>query len=42
MGIAEPVIGVPHSEDEAAQNRRVELRILKVSPEEVTAKDFDN
>jgi ABC-type nitrate/sulfonate/bicarbonate transport system substrate-binding protein len=42
VGIEEPVIPVPKNPDEAAKNRRVEFRILKVSPEKLSAKDFDN
>jgi outer membrane protein OmpA-like peptidoglycan-associated protein len=40
VGIAEPVIGKPKNEDDAARNRRVEFRILKVSPEVVKKSDY--
>ena len=40
VGIAEPIIGKPKSEEDASKNRRVEFRILKVSPEVVKKKDF--
>lgn len=41
VGIAEPVIAKPKNAEEAAKNRRVEFRILKVSPELIKSKDFD-
>jgi ABC-type nitrate/sulfonate/bicarbonate transport system substrate-binding protein len=41
VGIAEPVIGKPRNADQAALNRRVEFRIIKIAPERLTKKDFD-
>jgi hypothetical protein len=41
VGIAEPIIAVPRTPELAAKNRRVEFRILKVSPERLSKKDFD-
>lgn len=42
MGVRDPFIAVPHNEDEAAQNRRVEFSILRgVDPETVMKSDFD-
>jgi ABC-type nitrate/sulfonate/bicarbonate transport system substrate-binding protein len=41
VGIKEPVIAVPRSDEQTALNRRVEFRILKLSPERVTNKEFD-
>jgi len=41
VGIAEPVIAVPKNAEQAALNRRVEFRILKISPEKLSKKDFD-
>lgn len=41
VGIAEPVIPKPKNEEQAAKNRRVEFRIIKVSPELVKKKDFE-
>jgi ABC-type nitrate/sulfonate/bicarbonate transport system substrate-binding protein len=41
VGITEPIIAVPKSPELAAKNRRVEFRILKVSPEKLSKKDFD-
>ena len=41
VGIAEPVIAVPRNEQQAAQNRRVEFRIVAVDPESTTESDFD-
>ena len=40
VGIAEPIVAIPRAEAEAAKNRRVEFRILKVSPEVVQSKDY--
>ena len=40
VGIAEPVVAIPRAETDAAKNRRVEFRILKVSPEVVQSKDY--
>ncbi|HVS36088.1 MAG TPA: ABC transporter substrate-binding protein [Gemmataceae bacterium] len=40
VGIAEPIIGKPKNDEDASKNRRVEFRILKVSPEVVKKKDF--
>ncbi len=39
MGIAEPLIAKPRNADEAAQNRRVEFRLVKVQAE--ATDDFD-
>ena len=41
VGIEEPVIGKPKDADEAARNRRVEFRIIRISPEKLTKPDFD-
>ncbi len=41
VGIKEPIITVPKNEEQAAKNRRVEFQILKVSPEQLSKKDFD-
>jgi ABC-type nitrate/sulfonate/bicarbonate transport system substrate-binding protein len=42
VGITEPIIAVPKDNDQAAKNRRVEFRVLRVSPEKLSSKDFDN
>lgn len=39
-GVAEPLIPVPNAQN-AWENRRVEFRVVKVSAEAMTAKDFD-
>ena len=41
VGIKEPVIAKPTSPAEAAENRRVEFALIKVSAEAVAASDFD-
>lgn len=41
VGIREPVIAKPTSPAEAAENRRVEFALIKVSAEAVAASDFD-
>ena len=41
VGIKEPVIAKPTSPTEAAENRRVEFALIKVSAEAVAASDFD-
>lgn len=41
VGIREPVIAKPTSPSEAAENRRVEFALIKVSAEAVAASDFD-
>jgi ABC-type nitrate/sulfonate/bicarbonate transport system substrate-binding protein len=41
VGIGEPVIGKPRNPDQAAKNRRVEFRIVRISPEKLSQKDFD-
>ena len=41
VGIKEPIIPKPTSPAEAAENRRVEFALIKVSAEAVTASDFD-
>lgn len=41
VGIKEPIIPKPTSPSEAAENRRVEFALIKVSAEAVTASDFD-
>jgi len=41
VGIKEPVIAKPTSATEAAENRRVEFALIKVSAEAVAASDFD-
>ena len=41
VGITEPVVPVPTSEEEAAPNRRVEFRIVKVPSEATKKSDFD-
>lgn len=40
-GISDPVIAKPSSMAEARQNMRVEFRIVKVNPEELSDSDFD-
>ncbi len=40
-GISDPVISKPSNMDEAKQNMRVEFRIVKVNPEELSESDFD-
>lgn len=40
-GISDPVISKPSSIEEAKQNMRVEFRIVKVNPEELSETDFD-
>src|SRR5262249_11752063 len=42
VGIKEPIIAVPKDQEQAAKNRRVEFRILRVSPEKLKSSDFDN
>ena len=41
VGIKEPIIPKPTSPTEAAENRRVEFALIKVSAEAVAASDFD-
>jgi outer membrane protein OmpA-like peptidoglycan-associated protein len=41
VGIKEPIIPKPTSPAEAAENRRVEFALIKVSAEAVAASDFD-
>ncbi len=41
VGIKEPVIAKPTSPEEAAENRRVEFALIKVSAEAVAVSDFD-
>ena len=41
VGIKEPIIPKPTSSSEAAENRRVEFALIKVSAEAVAASDFD-
>lgn len=41
VGIREPFIAKPESMEEAAQNMRVEFRLLRVTAEAVTKSDFD-
>jgi ABC-type nitrate/sulfonate/bicarbonate transport system substrate-binding protein/outer membrane protein OmpA-like peptidoglycan-associated protein len=41
VGIREPVVSKPSSIDEAAQNMRVEFRIVRVQAEAARASDFD-
>ena len=41
VGIKEPVIAKPTSPAEAAENRRVEFALIKVSAEAVAVSDFD-
>ncbi len=41
VGIKEPIIPKPTSPSEAAENRRVEFALIKVSAEAVAASDFD-
>ncbi len=40
-GISDPVISKPANIEEAMQNMRVEFRIVKVNPEELSESDFD-
>ena len=40
-GISDPVISKPTNMNEARQNMRVEFRIVKVNPEELSDSDFD-
>lgn len=40
-GISDPVISKPSNMAEAKQNMRVEFRIVKVNPEELSESDFD-
>jgi ABC-type nitrate/sulfonate/bicarbonate transport system substrate-binding protein/outer membrane protein OmpA-like peptidoglycan-associated protein len=40
VGIAEPLVAIPRAETDAAKNRRVEFRILKVPAESVQQKDY--
>ena len=40
-GISDPVISKPSNMAEARQNMRVEFRIVKVNPEELSESDFD-
>jgi outer membrane protein OmpA-like peptidoglycan-associated protein len=40
-GVSEPVISKPSSMAEAMQNMRVEFRIVRVNPEELSESDFD-
>ncbi|MFT5130526.1 MAG: outer membrane protein OmpA-like peptidoglycan-associated protein, partial [Rhodothermales bacterium] len=41
VGIVNPVVAKPTNADEAAVNRRVEFKIVKVSAEAVSKDDFD-
>jgi len=41
VGVREPLIGRPRTPEEAAVNRRVEFRLVRVSAEAMTASDFD-
>jgi len=40
-GISDPVIPRPVNNEQAAENRRVEFRIVRVPAEALTAEDFD-
>jgi hypothetical protein len=41
VGILEPIVPTPRSQAEMGRNRRVEFRLLRVSPEARNPKDFD-
>jgi ABC-type nitrate/sulfonate/bicarbonate transport system substrate-binding protein/outer membrane protein OmpA-like peptidoglycan-associated protein len=41
VGVREPLVGRPRAPEEAAVNRRVEFRLVRVSAEAMTASDFD-
>lgn len=41
MGVGEPLIPVPRSDADAAQNRRVEFRLVRVSAEAASPAQFD-
>jgi len=41
VGVREPLVGRPRTPEEAAVNRRVEFRLVRVSAEAMTASDFD-
>src|SRR5262249_19922502 len=41
VGVREPVVAKPLGEDDAAKNRRVEFRIVKVGKESGTQEDFN-
>jgi ABC-type nitrate/sulfonate/bicarbonate transport system substrate-binding protein/outer membrane protein OmpA-like peptidoglycan-associated protein len=41
VGVREPVVAKPLGEEDAAKNRRVEFRIVKVGKESVTQEDFN-
>lgn len=41
VGITDPVVAKPTNLQEAASNRRVEFRLVKVSPETMNSSDFD-
>jgi ABC-type nitrate/sulfonate/bicarbonate transport system substrate-binding protein len=41
VGVLEPAVATPRSEDDMAKNRRVEFRIIKVPLEAISAKDFN-
>ena len=40
-GISDPVVARPLNKEQAAANRRVEFRIIRVPAEAVAAEDFD-
>jgi outer membrane protein OmpA-like peptidoglycan-associated protein len=41
-GPTEPIVAMPMNEDESARNRRVEFRIIRVSPEAIRVEEgFD-
>jgi ABC-type nitrate/sulfonate/bicarbonate transport system substrate-binding protein len=41
VGIGEPLVPQPRKDDEAAANRRVEFRIIRLPSEQLDSKDFD-
>ena len=41
VGIREPLIGRPRNPEEAAENMRVEFRLVRVSAEAIVQSDFD-
>ena len=41
VGIADPVVAVPNSEDAGAPNRRVEFRVMRISSESTKEEDYE-
>ena len=41
VGVNEPIVAVPKNDEQAAANRRVEIRFISLRPEDIRPEDFD-